>query len=202
MSRISLDGEEVNFEGPPPGSVAEVWALIENHLAGAGALVDRFLVDGVDWDPETGAVPDRYETIEIRSISHRESAARLAREWVSGGEALRTSWKEGASRSLRTPWSDFQAKSIEILQQTEPLIGSLNALRDLAQQQGLACFDDLTETTNSLSGALETAIDAIEAGACVAYSDAAAGVVYQALGDTISVLETEVAPQLQEGGAK
>ena len=51
-SKLILDGEAVNFEGPSPSTPGEVWALLEDNLGQSGILIDRFLVDVVLWSPD------------------------------------------------------------------------------------------------------------------------------------------------------
>ena len=48
---VILDTENVYFEGDPPGSISELWTLIENYLGQSNRVIDQFSVDGIAWDP-------------------------------------------------------------------------------------------------------------------------------------------------------
>ncbi len=92
MPEVLLDSEPIDFQGPPPSSIAQVWNLVENHLGQHGALIEQFLVDGDAWSPEGSEDSEGFASIEIKSISQTESVARMVRDLRSQREHSLGRW--------------------------------------------------------------------------------------------------------------
>jgi len=201
MARVLLNGENVNFEGPPPSSIAEVWALLEGYLGQSGSEIDEFLVDGEAWTPDSSTQPESYETIEANSLSAEHSVARIATALLAERPNLLGRWEAGSSRSLRQPWSQFLPEGLEILNATEPVAQSVGLLVEYAKQNQLPWSSAIEESAGQFNAALSSLMDAIEAGDCVAYSDGAATVVPLGLNGVYDVLSRRVLPASGEKNA-
>ena len=57
IGKVYLDTERVDFEGKPPKSVLDLWALVEGFLGQSNRVIDEFLIDGVAWSPDSGEHP-------------------------------------------------------------------------------------------------------------------------------------------------
>lgn len=194
MARVLLNGENVNFEGPPPSSIKEVWALLEGYLSQSGSEIDAFLVDGEAWTPDSAVQPERYETIEAQSVSAEQSVARIAAALLAERSRLLERWKTGSSHSLCQPWSQFLPEGLEILNETEPIAQSVGLLVEYAKQNQRSWSSGIEESAERFNAALSSLMDAVEAGDCIAYSDGAATDVQSGLNSVYEVLSQQVLP--------
>lgn len=196
MAAVVLDGEIVNFEGSPPSSSGEVWALIEAHLGQSGLLIDRFLVDGVLWTPEIDEPLEQYERIEVFSMAFERSVVKIAETLLKEGTQLLERWEMGASLSLSTPWTHFQSDGLEILNETQPLAQSIELLAEYSKQNELSWAVMIGNAREDFNTAMSSLMDAFEAGDCIAYSDLVVGELYPAIVGVYDLLSNEVVSSL------
>ncbi len=200
MSEVHLDGEPVNFEGPPPKTVNEVWSLVENFLGQTGKIVDRFLVDGEVWYPESGEKSDCYAKIEVFSLSQEEHIFNLVTGLLGQRTQLLERWRMGAQTSLRTPWADFQSQAVDILNETQPIAQCVALLSEYSRENDIAWATSLSDAGKRLNEGLSTVIDAFDKGNCVVYSDVAESDVQSGLEEVYRVFSEEIVKNLETGG--
>jgi len=64
---VYLDKESVTFDGPPPGSIAEILGLLAGHLEGNGRALQAVKVDGVDYSEKLDQLPAQWTKLECFS---------------------------------------------------------------------------------------------------------------------------------------
>ncbi len=162
MAEVILDGETVNFEGPPPSSSREVWTLVEGHLGESGLLIERYLVDGAPWTPDTGDHREAYETIEVFSMTLEQNVANIVEALLNDKMRFFERWMTGASRSLSQPWAQFQNEGIEILNETQTLVQCIGLITEYAKQKQLIWSESIRQSGERFNESLSLLMDSIE----------------------------------------
>lgn len=197
-SKVILDGETVTFEGPSPSTCGEVWTLLEDHLGQAGILIDRFLVDGVAWSPDSENNQVVYSIIEVFTVTFEQNVAHIVEALLKEGEELQEQWKLGASKSLSKPWSQFQPEAVRILNETQPLVQSIGLLAEYSKQNQKQWSNEISRLGEKINVVLSSLMDAIEAGDCVTFSDFAGSKLCATLAEVYKLLSIAVLPSLGE----
>ncbi len=197
MSKVILDGEIVNFEGPSPSSCSEVWSLLESHLGQSGILMDRFLVDGDLWSPGESGNQDSYHVIEVFTVTFEQNITNIVEALLKEGEALKELWMSGASKSLVKPWALFQSEAVRVLNETQSLAQSVGLLTEYFKQSNKSWSTSMDRLSEKFNVTLSSIMDAIEAEDCVAFSDLAATEFYVTLTEIYRLLASEVLPVLK-----
>lgn len=201
MAEVILDGETVNFEGPPPSSSREVWTLVEGHLGQSGLLIERYLVDGTPWTPDADDCHEAYETIEVFSMTLEQHIANIVETLLNDKMRLLERWMTGASRSLSQPWAHFQNEGIEILNETQPLVECIGLIAEYSKQKQLSWSESISQSGEKLNTSLSPLMDSIEMADCILFSDTAATGVSPALVEIYQILSDRVILSLTEEGA-
>ena len=199
-SKVILDGEAVNFEGPSPSTPGEVWTLLEDYLGQSGILIDRFLVDGVLWSPDRENNQVAYSIIEVFTMTFEQNIANILEALLKEGDELQEQWKWGASRSLSKPWSQFQPEAVRILNETQPLVQSIGLLAEYSRQNQKQWSNAIVRLVERFNVVLSSLMDAIESGDCITFSDLAGTDLYATLLEVYKLLSIEVLPSLEEVG--
>lgn len=200
MARVLLDGEQVNFEGPPPRTALGTWTLIETFLEQSNLIVDRFLVDGVVWDAESGKDQDCYDTIEVFSMPIAQNLYNTVTGLLEQQNQILELWRDGAQVSLSTPWTVFQSQAMAIFLETQAFVQCVSLLSEYSKNNELTWAKTLMDAGEELNVGLSTAIDAFDSANCIGFSDAAAVEVISGLKRVYQVLSEEVIPSLDYGG--
>ena len=188
VSEVWLDGERVDFQGPPPSSPSEIWALLDQHLAGMDRLLVEMRVDGEEWNEDI-SYPDRsYGKIEASSRSELENLKFAAAELIGKRETIESLWESTSRDSLNLGWQDFQAKMAQTLGGTQPLIENCGLLIQFASLKSLPWHDSLKIASESLNVEMGRAMDAFESSNCILISDIAAFDIPKVLGDVFQAL--------------
>jgi len=103
IGKVYLDTEHIDFEGEPPKSVLDLWALVEVFLSQSNRVIDEFIIDGAAWSPDLGEHPQSCSEIMIVSVSEDEKAVQLVDQLLGEEEKLTGLWRSGAQESLRGP---------------------------------------------------------------------------------------------------
>lgn len=77
IGKVHIDMEPVDFEGEPPKSVLDLWALVDGFLSQSNRVIDEFIIDGAAWSPDLGEHPQPCSEIMIVSLSEDEKAVQL-----------------------------------------------------------------------------------------------------------------------------
>ena len=72
--KLYLDTESVDFEGEPPKSVLDLWALVWGFLGQSNRVIGEFLIDGTAWSLDLEEHPQSCSEIMIVSLSETEKA--------------------------------------------------------------------------------------------------------------------------------
>lgn len=152
MPEVILDGESVEFSGPPPGSLSEMRAALEGALSAQGRVLADLRVDGQPFDESLG---NQALAPGARIVA---SSLALADALAQAGAALVpeiAAWQEGARQLagdvLRTPWSDIHGRCV---QSVETIAAALQRAAEVATLRG---------EQSATARAVAEAADAIEA---------------------------------------
>lgn len=159
MPEVTLDGERIEFSGPPPQSVAELLAVIEPVLAQAGRVLAGLTIDGAAF--QDGMPAEAYgqtRCIEVCSLSVAEAVARVATGCSAALSELHTRGEALAGEVLRVGWTEARS----------PCVAFAESLGRALQEAG-ALAPHLTEGGGSelLAGAvtsLEHWLDPVQTG--------------------------------------
>lgn len=195
--KVVLDSENVDFDGDPPGSVSDLWNLIENFLGQSNRVIDAFIIDGEAWSPEMGEPPESCQEIQIVSVSETEKAFQLVNQLLAEKDKLIELWMTGASESLSQPWMEFQSQALEILNETQPAVQSIQVLSAFGRQKHAEWGSRLSQTESDLSERLNSVIDHFENGDYVSYSDASAELASTGLNRVFETLLRDAKPALR-----
>lgn len=197
MSQVYLNGENVDFQGPAPATVSEVWSLLEEFLGQSALLIDRMHVDGEGWVPDGDSGSRTYQTIEVFSVTQEGKVAQIVVELLGQRSLLEEQWRICARQVLSRPWTVFQNEGIGLLNSTQPLIQSLGLLVAYSKGRDAEWSQSLEQAAESLNAELGSLLDAFEAGDCVVFSDVAERGILANVQDAFRVLEDEVAPSIE-----
>ena len=199
IGKVYLDTERVDFEGEPPESVSDLWALVEGFLGQSSRVINEFLIDGAAWSPELGEPQEPCNEITIVSLSEEEKVAKIVDQLLDGEEKLTDLWRLGAQESLRQPWKIFQQKALDIFNETQPAIQCIQVLNTFGHQTQAVWERQLSQAEKDLSERLNAVIDHFENGDCVRYSDASAEMATKTLKSVFETLLRDAKPALQSG---
>ena len=202
MSEVTLNGENVDFQGPAPATAIEVSSLLEQFLGQSGLLLERMVVDGEDWAPSEESDSKTYRKIEAFSISREDKVAQIVAELLGQQPVLEKQWGACTHQVLSRPWLVFQNEGLELLGATQPLVQSLSVLVEYANGCDAEWSGELGTASENLNVGLGSLMDAFEAGDCVVFSDVADGKVLAGIREAFRVLKDDVGPSLEKGAQK
>lgn len=197
MSEVYLDGEKVDFNGPAPASVAEVWALVDGFLSESGRLIRTMNVDGVEWTPGMDGGSDGFEVVRILAVSQLENLIESLEEFCGQRDEFLKRWKKIASRVLSVEWMSLQPEAIECIESVSPLIQSMEVLVDFGRSQNFDWVDVLANESQRLNGCVGKMIDTFEPKDSVGFSDLAAVDMTETLERICALYIKEVIPALK-----
>ena len=111
----------------------------------------------------------------IVSLSEDEKAVQLVDQLLGEEEKLTGLWRSGSQESLRCPWKEFQPKAINILNETQPVIQSIQVLSAIGRHKQTVWEKHLRLAEESLQRATELCNRPFENGIAFAFSDASGG---------------------------
>ena len=170
---------------------------MEDFLGQSNRVIDEFLIDGVAWSPDLGEHPQSCSEIMIVFLSEDEKAVQLVDQLLGEEEKLTGLWRSGAQESLRCPWKDFQPKAFNILNETQPIIQSIQVLSAIGRHKQTVWEKHLRQAEGSLSERLNSVIDHFENGDCVRFSDASAEMASKTLKSVFETLLRDAKSALQ-----
>jgi hypothetical protein len=119
---VYLDGEKVDFSGPPPASISEVRAALEQVLATDGRVLAGMTVGGQPFDESTGDRPAEGVRIEACSLALAEALTQVASALAPELIVLRDSIHAFAHQVLRAPWPEMQDRGVQLVETTAGLL--------------------------------------------------------------------------------
>ena len=127
MPSVTVDQEEVVFDGGMPTEPSKVYDLLMGVLAEQGRVVVSFVVDGVDSLREDSN-PITFETIEIASQTHHELTLLLIMETMKHLIHAEEEFLAYASNVLKTPWSEVFQRMDQLIHKIKPFAELLDNL--------------------------------------------------------------------------
>ena len=124
---MTVDQEEVVFDGGIPTEPNKVYDLLVGVLAGQGRVVVAFVVDGVDSLREESN-PTSFETIQITSQTHHELTLMLIMETMKHLIHAEEEFLAYASNVLKTPWSEVFQRMDQLINKIKPFAELLDNL--------------------------------------------------------------------------
>ena len=119
MPSVTVDQEEVVFDGGIPSEPNKVYDLLVGVLAGQGRVVVAFVVDGVDSLREESN-PTSFETIEVSTQTHHELTLRLIMETMKHLIHAEEEFLAYACNVLKTPWSEVFQRMDQLINKMKP----------------------------------------------------------------------------------
>ena len=129
---ISVDGEEVIFDGEIPTEPAHVYDLLMNALSDQSRVIVIFFVDDVDALHE-GTFPNTYSEINIESVTHHELTLRLSIEAINQMSGFDKDFENYLGNVLCVPWSQVFKKMDELVSKIQPFADLLDNLGPYSQ---------------------------------------------------------------------
>jgi len=199
MTEVTVDGEEVLFEGDPPSDVGQVYELLMGAMSERGRAVVSFLVDGVDvlQHAQNDEMPSAFERIEAGTLSHVELThmllERVEEETASLDDELLT-----YSRSvLLLGWSEILRRMDEFIEKIKPIADLMDNLGPFAQTYDPPWRASFEVLRQKQADALEETLSCFQTGDSAGLSDAVAGPFATVLTDFRKLSTEEMKPYLR-----
>jgi len=164
----------VDFQGPPPASLEELWTLLDGHLAQSGRRMERLTADGQEWRPgreERAGGRARVEAFSAPVPGENRWSA-LAREVAEAARQIAALAEREAGAALSREWEPTKAACLELLEFSKPAGEGLGVLvgEGLAEDpEGRAALEESARTVQGIAGVV---VRALREGEAVALSDA------------------------------
>jgi len=174
MKRVFLDGEQVDFQGPPPVSLEGLWKLLDGHLAQSGRRMERLTADGREWRPGREEREGGCACVEAFSAPApgKDRWSALAGEVAEAARKIAALAEREAGASLSREWEPTNGACLELLEFSKPAIEGLGALvgeRLADDPEGQAALEESARTVQGTAGVV---VRALREGEAVALSDA------------------------------
>lgn len=193
MPEVFIDGEQVEFSGAPPGTLAEVRDLLEHAVTAQGRVLAQLVIDGAEFADERGAQSfTSVARIEAKSVELAVALRELATAVCAAVATARAEAERLGAEVLRMPWIEIQGACIEL---AETLGRVLQDLGGLASQAGAS--STLAAAAEAAANATERWIDAVTARDAAKASVFLDDVLVPALGgvqDALTAVPPETAP--------
>lgn len=185
MPQVILNGEPVEFSDGPPATSAEAFVLITEYAESSSAIIQSFLIDGIDALAFTddSQFPATYKKIEVSLVNQSEALAADIKALAIQLAQLSQSAEIHAQNVLISPWAQFCPSIAPDLKNAGKQLEGLQLLIEHACTRTWPEAATLASYHQKLNAALADMLKAFES------SDAAA------LSDTLAV---QFAPELQQ----
>lgn len=180
---VTVDGETVSFEGPPPATLGDLLPLLREALAPQGRLLGACYWDGTEVLADTSVWPRSLTgRVEIETIGLDACQQALGEQTAAAREQMEAEADALATELLLRPLDGELLRRVAALTETvPPLLQALQQSRSLGPE-------------TPAGEAAATALQAIEQSLLAAVEAAEAGdvaVVAESLGEGLSLaLET------------
>lgn len=159
MSDITLDGAAVQFSGTAPASISEVYARLEETLAGQGRVLAGLWIDGQPFDENHGNTPFTTGTrIEARSVALAEALGEISAGLRPELAAAEQRTRALAREAVRVPWPDLHPLCIRHLESTAGLVQRVVEVAALTGEDSVA-----TQAVTALAATLEDWMQRLQA---------------------------------------
>jgi hypothetical protein len=160
VPEIFIDGERIEFSGPPPDTVGGLLAVLEPVLTSAGRVLARLDVDGRAC-PENFTAADfaAAKRIEVFSMTVAEAVARVAASCAAAASSLHAQADALANDVLRAAWPEVRSQCVAFAESAGHLVQDAGALAPHFAGPGAQ-----PEVLTQLIAALERWLDSVQVG--------------------------------------
>ena len=174
MPSVTVDQEEVVFDGGIPTEPNKVYDLLMGVLAGQGRVVVAFVVDGVDSLREENN-PSSFETIEVSTQTHHELTLRLIMETMKHLIHVEEEFLAYACNVLKTPWSEVFQRMDQLINKIKPFAELLDNLTPYVETYHPPWQQEFERISQEQADALDKILTAFEKGSPADLSQELAG---------------------------
>jgi hypothetical protein len=161
MSSVTVDGEEVKFEGDIPLDPSQIYGLLGDALSEQSRVVISFAVDGKDAMQED-QFPSSYKTIEARSLTHDELTLRLTIESMNKLSEAEAQFEAYVKNVLSIAWSEVFRRMDEFISKIQPFAELLDNLGPYVDAYNPPWGEKFVEVSSSQAKSLENILSAFE----------------------------------------
>ena len=197
MPRVTVDQEEVVFDGGMPSEPNKVYDLLMGVLAEQGRVVVAFVVDGVDSLREE-IDPTSFETIEISSQTHHELTLRLIMETMKHLIHAEEEFLAYASNVLKTPWSEVFERMDQLINKIKPFAELLDNLTPYVETYHPTWQKEFETISHKQAESLDKILIAFEQGSPADLSQELADGFLSVFKEGTTFLKNETIPFLKE----
>ena len=170
MRPVVVDGEDVIFGEAVPESPSHVYELLMEALSEQGRVVVDFSVDGHTAFPND-RLPDTYEKIEAKSVSHDELTLRLIIESMNQMSEMESQLDAYIKNILSIPWSEVFKRMDELINRIQPFAELIDNIGPYANAYEPPWADKLKDVSVEQAESLNGMLDAFEQGNPAKLSD-------------------------------
>lgn len=200
MAEVSVDGEEVIFEGEPPSDLGQLFDLLMGAMSERGRAVVSFRVDGVDvmTSSNENPLPATFDKIEASTLTHAEITLQLIERVENETSSLSNELVAYSQRILLLGWTEIFRRMDEFISRIQPLADLLDNLGPFAQTYDPPWGKAFADLQRKQGEALERALACFEIGDCAGLSDLVADSFSAVLTDFRKLSDKEIKPYLRQ----
>ncbi|MFP6854397.1 MAG: hypothetical protein VB980_01330 [Opitutales bacterium] len=199
MPEVTVDGEEVVFEGHPPNDVGQLFELLMGAMSERGRAVVSFLVDGVDLLTQTDgdAAPSKFDRIDASTLSHAELTHMLIERVEEETQSLDEELLAYSRRVLLLGWSEIFSRMEEFVDKIKPVADLVDNLGPFAQTYDPPWRAEFETLRQKQAEALEYVLSCFQLGDSAGLSDAVSGPFASMFSDFRKLSSKKMKPYLQ-----
>ena len=200
MAEVSVDGEEVVFEGEAPQEVGQVFDLLLGAMSERGRALVSFMVDGKDlmFLAENDPPPSSFQKIEAFTLTHVELTLRLLERMEEETESLEEELLAYSRKVLFLGWSEIFNRMDEFVGKIQPLADLVDNLEPFSKTYDPPWRGPFEALQGQQSEALERVLTCFKAGDSAGLSDAVASSFLPMLAEFRKLSRKKMQPQLRE----
>ena len=179
MTEVSVDGEEVVFEGEAPQDAGQVFELLLGAMSERGRALVSFVVDGVDQMAQSldeDATPvTAFQRIEATTLSHVELTLQLLEGVEEETSSLSDELLAYSRKVLFLGWTEIFNRMDEFIGKIKPLADLVDNLEPFAKTYDPPWREAFESLREQQMVALEEVLSCFQSGDSASLSDAVAG---------------------------
>jgi len=200
MAEVSVDGEEVVFEGEAPQEAGQVFDLLLGAMSERGRALVSFMVDGKDlmFLAENDPPPSSFQKIEAFTLTHVELTLRLLERVEEETESLEEELLAYSRKVLFLGWSEIFNRMDEFVGKIQPIADLVDNLEPFSKTYDPPWRGSFEVLQGQQSEALERVLTCFKAGDSAGLSDAIASSFLPMLAEFRKLSRKKMQPQLRE----
>lgn len=200
MAEVSVDGEEVVFEGEAPKDIGQVFELLMGAMSERGRALISFVVDGTDIMSKTDGeeLPTTFEKIEASTLTHSELTLQLVERVEEETESLDEELVAYSRKLLLLGWSEIFQRMDEFVNKIKPLADLLDNLDPFAKTYDPPWRSDFENLQKRQANALEEILSCFQIGDGAGLSDVVKEELHPVLTDFRKLSSLKMKPYLRK----